>query len=78
MLRFESNARTIDHNVIAQCSTNDGGMDFHRITMPLLSYNGKSGWLTACRAADKDTEWCQKQCHGDRNKRSACCQLGGG
>jgi hypothetical protein len=29
MLRLESNTRAIDHNVIAQCSTNNGGMDFH-------------------------------------------------
>jgi hypothetical protein len=29
MLRLESNTRAIDHNVIAQSSTNNGGMDFH-------------------------------------------------
>ena len=38
MLRLESNARTIDQNVIAQCSTNNGGIDFH---IPFMPVNGK-------------------------------------
>jgi hypothetical protein len=29
MLRLESNTRAINHNVIAQCSTNNGGVGFH-------------------------------------------------
>ena len=31
MLRLESNARAIDHNVIAQSSTNNGGVGFHNL-----------------------------------------------
>ena len=33
MLRLEPNTRAIDHNVIAQSSTNNGGMDFHSSSM---------------------------------------------
>ena len=41
MLRLESNARTIDHNVITQSSTNNGGMDFHLTSM--------AAWLQKCK-----------------------------
>jgi hypothetical protein len=41
MLRLESNARAIDHNVIAQSSTNNGGMDFHFTSM--------AAWLRKCK-----------------------------
>ena len=41
MLRFESNARAIDHDVITQSSTNNGGMDFHNSNMPSLKEKGK-------------------------------------
>ena len=41
MLRLESNARAIDHNVITQSSTNNGGMDFHLASM--------AAWLQKCK-----------------------------
>ena len=41
MLRLESDARAIDHDVVAQCSTNNGGMDFHDDTM--------AAWLQKCK-----------------------------
>ncbi len=44
MLRLESNARAIDHNVITQSSTNNGGMDFHQFIMPV--WRSKSKLLT--------------------------------
>jgi hypothetical protein len=44
MLRLESNTRTIDHNVIAQSSTNNGGMDFHVNSMAVWAEKRKSNW----------------------------------